>query len=201
MEEKSDIEILKDFARSTNRKIVVKESLYPRTGFGTTQKYRRMVFIPNNSGNTSFFIWFNDPYFKIGQSTIFSGAFIPLSSRIKSRLYIRNRTILDKLSVFSKTKAGKIGSGNFDSKVVISGDIDAAAKRLLSQSSIQTQILKALDIASFTNVSINPHKIDFVPELCNTPSFSIINRHAWDTDKKTIENTFSRIEKIREILI
>ena len=198
MEDKSDIEILKEFAKSTNRTIAVTELPYPRTGIRTTQKYKRMVSIPNNSENTSFFIWFNDAYSKIGQQVIFSGAFIPISSKIKSKIYIRNSFIFDKINFFSK--AIKLGNRNFDSKVTISGEMDAETKRLLSHSRLQYQITKALEIESYTCISINEFKINFVPELNHTSYFSIINRNGWDIDKNTIENTFTRIEKIRDII-
>jgi hypothetical protein len=198
MEEKSDIEILKGFAKSTNRTIVVKEFLYPRTGIRTTQKYKRMVCIPNNREKTSFFIWFNDAYSKIGQQVIFSGAFIPISSRIKSKIYIRNSFIFDKINFFSK--ANKLGNRNFDSRVTISGDMDEESKRLLSHSRLQYQILKALEIESYICVAINEHNIDFVPELNQSSTLSIINRHGWDIDKNKIETIFNRMEKIKSII-
>ena len=200
MEGKSNIEILREFAKSTNRSIVDKEIPYPLTGIRTFQKYKRMIYVPNNPEKTSYFIWFSDPFAKIGYPTIFSGAFIPLSSRIKSRINIRNKNILDKLNRFSKTKANKIGNEHFDSKVVISGNIDAAVKRLLSHSRIQDQLLKALEIKSFINISLNEYKIDFVPELKGTPYLSIINPQSWDLEKNDIENMFRLIEKIRNII-
>ena len=200
MEGKSNIEILREFAKSTNRSIVDKEIPYPLTGIRTFQKYKRMIYVPNNPEKTSYFIWFSDPFAKIGYPTIFSGAFIPLSSRIKSRINIRNKNILDKLNRFSKTKANKIGNEHFDSKVVISGNIDAAVKRLLSHSRIQDQLLKALEIKSFINISLNEYKIDFVPELKGTPYLLIINPQSWDLEKNDIENMFRLIEKIRNII-
>jgi len=198
MKDKSDIEILKEFAKSTNRTIAVNELPYPRTGIHTTQKYKRMVSIPNNQDRTSFFIWFNDAYSKIGQQVIFSGAFIPISSRIKSKIYIRNSFFFDKINFFAK--ANKLGNRNFDSRATISGDMDAETKRLLSHSRLQNQILKALEIESCLSISINEFKIDFVPELNHTSYFSITNRNGWDIDKNNIENIFSRIEKIRDII-
>ncbi len=198
MEDKSDIEILKGFAKSTNRTIVAKEFPYPRTGVHTTQKYKRMVCIPNNQEKTSFFVWFNDAYSKIGQQVIFSGAFIPISPRIKSKIYIRNSIIFDKINFFAK--ANKLGNRDFDARATISGEMDAETKRLLSHSRLQNQIIKALEIESYTCISINEFKLDFVPELNHTSYFSIINRNGWDIDKNTIENTFTRIEKIRDII-
>ena len=200
MMEKPNIEILREFAKSTNRSIVDKEIPYPLTGIRTFRKYKRMIYVPNNPENTSYFIWFSDPYAKIGLPTIFSGAFIPLSSRIKSRINIRNKNILDKLNIFSKTKSNKIGNYRFDSKVVISGNVDSSVKRLLSQSRIQDQLLKALEIEQFMNISLNEYKIDFIPEFKGTPYLSIINPQSWDLERNDIEKIFRQIEKIRNVI-
>jgi len=200
MDEKSNIEILREFAKSTNRTITDKEIPYPLTGIRTFQKYKRMVCIPNNPENTSYFIWFSDPYGEVGYPIIYSGAFIPLPSKIKSKINIRNKNILDKINVFSKTSSNKIGNENFDSKVVISGNIDDSSKRLLSQSRIQNQLLKALEIERFTNISLNEYKIDFVPDLKDTSYLSIINPQSWDLGRNNIENIFKHIEELRNII-
>ena len=198
--EKSNIEILREYAKSTNRSIVDKEIPYPLTGIRTFRKYKRMIYVPNNPENTSYFIWFSDPYAKIGLPTIFSGAFIPLSSRIKSRINIRNKNILDKLNIFSKTKSNKIGNDRFDSKVIISGDVDSSAKRLLSQSRIQYQLLKALKIEPFMNISMNEYNIDFIPEFKSIPYLSIINPQSWTLESDDIEKIFRQMEKIRNVI-
>jgi len=198
--EKSNIEILREFAKSTNRSIVYKEIPYPLTGIRTFQKYRRMIYVPNNPENTSYFIWFSDPYAKKGLLTIFSGAFIPLSSKIKSRINIRNKNILDKFNIFSKTKSNKIGNDRFDSKVVISGNVDSSVKRLLSQSRIQDQLLKALEIDQFMNISLNEYNIDFIPEFKGIPYLSIINPQSWDLERNDIEKIFKQIEKIKNVI-
>ena len=198
--EKSDIEILREFAKSTNRSIEVKESLYPRTGIRTTQKYKRMVSMSNNSERSSFFIWFNDPYSTIGQTTIFSGAFIPISSKIKTSLKIRNKYILDKINISSKSRDNKTGNSHFDSRVVISGNMDTSAKRILSSSKVQKQILKALEIESYFYISINHFNIDFVTELNEKSSLSIINQQGWEVDKSKIETMFKNIEEIRRLI-
>lgn len=197
MKEKSDIEILREFAKSTNRIIVEKEIPYPLTGIRTFQKYKRMIYVPNNPEKTSFFIWFSDPYLKIGQSTIFSGAFIPLSSRIKSKINLRKKNILDKLSFRSKTKVNEIGNEHFDSRVVITGNMDTATKRLLSQTRIQEQLIKALEMDNAMRISFNEHKIEFVPELVGVQYLSIINVESWDMERNDLEDIFKRIEKIR----
>ena len=198
--EKSNIEILKEFAKTTNRTIIYKEIPYPLTGIRTFQKYKRMIYIPNNKETTSFFVWFSDPYTKIGLPTVFCGAFIPLPSQITSEINIRNRNILDKINIFSKTKLKQTGNMHFDSKVVISGDIESSTKRFLSRPDLQYQLLKALEIKPFMNVSLNENKIDFIPEIKNTPHLSVINPQSWDLEKNDIEEVFQQIEKIRGLI-
>jgi len=198
--EKSEVEILREFAKSTNRLIVDKEIPYPLTGIRTFQKYKSMIYVPNNSENTSYFIWFSDPYAKIGLPTIFCGAFIPLSSRVKTRINIRNRNILDKLSIFSKTKFNKIGNDHFDSKVVITGDIDSSVRRFLSPTRIQDQLLTALEMEPVMNISLNEHQIDFIPEFKGVPYLAIVNPQKWILEKNDIEEMFRQIEKIRNLI-
>ena len=132
MEDKSNIEVLREFARATNRAIVDEEVQYPVSGIGKIPKYKRMIYMPNNANKTSFFIWYGDPYARIGLPTNICGAFIPLPSRVKSKLNIRARYIFDRFNLFSKTKSNKIGNEHFDSKVIISGNVDPSAKRLLA---------------------------------------------------------------------
>ncbi len=102
MEEKTNIEVLREFARSTGRSIVDKEIQYPVSGIRSQvsgisnfPKYKRMIYMPNNINKTSFFVWFSDPYARIGLFTNFCGAFIPISAGIKSKINIRSKYILD----------------------------------------------------------------------------------------------------------
>jgi hypothetical protein len=200
MEEKTNIELLKDFAKSTNRTIEIQEIPYPVSGIRKFQKFKRMIYVPNNFERTSFFVWYSDPYARVGVPTILCGAVIPISSSVKSKINIRSRNIIDKVNVFSKASSGAIGKESFDSKVVLSGSIDSGAKRLLSQARTQDQLLKALKIEPFINISINEYNLDFVPELKGKSHVSIINPQSWYFEKKEIEALFSRIEKIRNQL-
>jgi hypothetical protein len=201
MEEKSDIEILQEIAKATHRPIEVAEIPHPHSGIGTTQKFRRTAFMPFNEIRSSFFVWFYDPYTQsVGQTVVFSGAFIPLTSRVKSKLDIRNSFFLDKLSLSSKARRNKIGNSHFDQKVTLTGEIDTAARRVLSRTDVQKQILKALAIEQSFHVSINHSNVDFVPELQNKSTMSIIDPRGWVTNKNHIESMFSIIEKIADII-
>ena len=200
MEDKSDIKILKEFAKSTNRAIHAKEVPYPlpKLRVQTILKFKRTVCIPNNPEKSSFYVCVNDKYSKIGESTVYSGSFIPLPSKTKSRVTLRKRNILDKLNIFSKPNG--IGVSYFDSNVVISGDIDQELKKILYRSQVQKEIIDALKIESNTEILIGQYRIDFIPELSIGPHLSILNRYGWETDKNKIEKYFYHIEKIREAI-
>lgn len=200
MEDKSSKDILNEFARMTNRIAVIKEIPCNLAGFRTFQKYKKQVYMPYDSSRTNYFVWLSDPFARIGYPTVISGAFIPLSSRIKSRLNIRSRNVLDKFSFLTKSKTYKTGSRKFDSQVVITGSINSAEKRLLFQPRVQDQMLKALGIASYMNISINEYNIDFVPELKGKSYLSIINPQSWELERDSIEEIFRRMEKIRNII-
>jgi hypothetical protein len=201
MEDKSSVDIIRELARLTSREVEIKEIKYNLAGFRTFPKYKKLVYMPYNSSRNNFFVWQSDPHARIGYPTIFSGVFIPLSSRIKSRLNIRNRNILDKLNFSAKSKSNKIGSEYFDSKTVINGNIDSAERRLLSQPRIQDNIIKALGLAKYMTISINEYNVDFVPELKGSSYLSIINPQGWELERDSIEEMFRRMEKIRKTIL
>ena len=200
MEDKSSKDIIEEYARITKRVAVYNETPYKLSGVYKFVKYRKFVYMPYDSSRNNCFVWVSDPLARIGYPTVFSGAFIPLSSRIKSKLNIRSRNVLDKFSFLAKSKTYSTGSKKFDSQVVIKGDIDSAEKRLLSQPKVQDQMLKALGIASNMTISINEYNVDFVPELKEKSYISIINPQEWELERDRIEEIFRRMEKIRNII-
>lgn len=200
MEEKSNIETLKDFAKATNRTVNSTEKQYPDSGLRTRLKYNRQVCIPNNADRTSFYFCYSDPYGSFANPIIYSGAFIPLPSNIKSKVNIRNKNVIDRLNVLSKNKDNNLGNENFDKKVLISNTLDAATKRLLSSSKLQTLLLEALSIDKSIIISINEHNVDFVPELKGQSYLSIIDPQFWRLEAKEIEKFFEQIEKVRTFI-
>lgn len=200
MEEITYIDEIRAFAKATHRTIVDEDIPYPLTGVRTLQKSRRWAYIPYNKENSSYFIWFSDAYAKVGDHLTFCGAFIPLESNIQSKISIRRRNVLDRLSLFSGKNTNKTGDGYFDSKVVVSGTMDSPTKSLLSQPRLQEELLSAMKMESFLNISINQFDIDFVPELQGKSYISIINTRNWTLEGDIIEEVFERMEKIKSIL-
>lgn len=197
MIEKSNIKILADFAKASSRSIECKEQQYPVSFFRQFPRFRSTVYIPNNSKETSYFIWFSDPYNKIGENTVYCGTFIPISFPQELKINIRKKNFLDIFNTIGKNRVVKTGINSFDSKVVFKGENSVNLKRLLTKSGIQAEILKSFEVKEFLRISINEFNLDFVPGLKGKSYLSIINQQSWFMESEIIEKLFNSIEKIR----
>jgi hypothetical protein len=200
MAEKSNLEILSKFAKSTNRDFEYKEVEFPTSGIRKIPKFKRWAYISNNHLRETFFVWFGNPYENIGIPTVFCGAFIPLPFQYDSKLNIRKKNILDKISLFDKNKNNILGNDSFDKKVIIKGDVDSKTKRLLANTKLQKCLLSALDLNTLINISIDENEIDFVPELKNNSYLAVINPQSWYLKKSEIEKMLKSAEEIRKTI-
>ncbi len=201
MEEKSNIEILKELAKATNRIINVKEIPYPLTGIRTLQRYKRMLSMPSDAAESSYFIWYSDPYANLGNSTIYCGAFIPIPSHIQSRLSMRRKYGIDKVPFFSSPNRNTLGSKRFDTQVLIKGQMDQDTKRWLSQTRLQSRLVKALELDKTLTISINEHKLDFVSSMEGKSYLALVNPQEWYFEKEKIEAMLAQIEGIKALII
>lgn len=200
MTEKSNLEILSKFAKSTNRDFDYKEVQFPTSGVRKIPKFKRWAYISNNHLREIFFVWFSNPFENIGIPTVFCGAFIPLPPQFDSKLSIRKRNIIDKVSIFSKHKNNVVGNETFDNKVIIKGDINSKTKRLLSNTKLQKCLLNSLNTNDLVNIVINEYKIDFIPELENKAYLAITNPQSWNLGKSEIEVLLKHAEEIRKVI-
>lgn len=196
--EKSNVDIIKNLAKATNRKSFVEEKMYPVSGIRKFRKYQRKIYMPSNSSNSSYFIWYSDPYARIGIPTVFCGAFIPLPDKVRASFNIRKRSIPGVFNIF--TKSEKIGARDFDSKVIIEGVLDHDATKMLSNTKIQHSLIGDLESENSPIISVNEFDIDFVPELSKKPYLGIVISQSWCFDKETINELLRRSEKIHNLL-
>ncbi len=200
MEEKSNIEVIQDYARSTHRSVEVKEIPYNRTIIvrqDVILKYRREVYMPNNESSNVIFIWFSDYYSKIGERQVFCGAFIPISNKVTSKVNIRLKNILDRVNFFGKNKTGNY---KFDSKFVVTGEIKDTDKKFLFQSRLHSQMISALNMNNVFCVSINEYNLDFIPSLKGKSYMALVNNQVWNMDRDFIEKSFKQAEAINDIV-
>ena len=200
MTDKTNIEILQEFARRSNREIFVDEKVVPITGYRRNTKFKRIVYMPYDQKRNCFYVWYNYWFASIGPTTFFSGVFFPVSQNLRSRLYIRKSNVLDKFNFISRSGRIKTGTPSFDAQTIISGKMREGAQRILSQHKVQKQILKSYEINNIVRLSIDEYKIDFIPELKSASHISIINQQEWEIDGAIIEQTFSCAEKMRSAI-
>ncbi len=197
----SNIEILKEYAYRTKRNIIYNEEQYSLSIYRKIPRFKQSVIIPNNSDNSSYFVLFADPYYKIGDYTAFCGVYIPIKTPLNTLLNLREKNILDRLNPFLSKKSLFTGDYNFDSKVVSSGNDYSIFNQLFNDRSLQNLILDTFRIKSLHYFSINETNVDFVPELKGKSHFCIYNPQEWILDESIFEKWFEVIEKVREILI
>ncbi|MFO7879120.1 MAG: hypothetical protein ACQES0_09255 [Bacteroidota bacterium] len=196
MEERKTIEKLEKIATLSGRDIESEVTEYPKSGINTFQKYRAWAVVPASEERNSFFVCFSDPYARVGQSTVYCGAFVALPDEIKGKLRIRKKDILDRLSMSSELKSNKLGNRIFDSRAVITGKMGRVERNLLSGSMLQRQILDSLTDFSGLHIFINKFHPDFVPELKGKSSLGIVYPQGWKLESSFVEGLLNRAEKI-----
>jgi len=190
MDDRAAIKVLRDFAKHTNRKIESNESRYPLSSYRKIERYKSFAIIPDSDQESCFFVWLSDPYYAIGEYSVFCGVFIPISSKYSDKFYVRKKNILDNLNLISAIKnIGKKEPG-FLSKVVISGDDKGSAFKLFSGTMAGHKVLEALEISPAMRIAVNEPRVDFVPGLNGKNFVAILNPQNWFLGKETIEKMF-----------
>ena len=199
-EEKSSIEVLADFAKSTGRKFFCNDNLYNNSLPNRYPKYRSNITIFNNNKSQSYFISF---WGSLGLSDInscYSGFFLPVTFSKEDFFIIRKRNFLDNFSLFSRNKSYKTGNMFFDSKVFVEGNFSSKVEQLIFNQKFQDIVIKVLNIKQTAKISLNAIKVDFVSELNERVLFSVYDTQQWFLDAKTIEELFVIIDDFNAIL-
>ena len=201
MEQKSNLEILQDFAKRTGRKIFFKEEQYPLSSYRKIPRYKRTVYIPNNAEETSYFVLYGDPYATIGEHTFFCGVYFNIELPGKTRINFRSKNIVDKLNPFLSTRSLKTENKSFDSKVVTSGNDIGLIHRHFSNLQLQELIKNTLKADPLLIFSVNETNLDFVPNLKEKSHLGLVNPTQWILDDSAIEQWFKTIESVRGIMM
>lgn len=190
MDDNSAIDFLREFARKTNRSVYSDESRYPISSYRKIERYKSYAVIRDSEENNSFFVWLSDPYYALGEYSVFSGVFIPVASKYDGSFYVRKRNVLDIFNLSHLLKTfGKKRPG-FLSKVVISGKGGEQATELFSGTMAGNKVLEALEISPAMRIGLNLPVVNFVPELKDKSYIAIINPQEWILEKGAIESLF-----------
>jgi len=195
-DEKSTLQILKDFAEQSGRNIKVLEEPHSSTSLHPVTYHSRKVCIPNNKKQTSYFLYYQEPK-DVSEYAMFSGVFIPIYLPSSIKIKIRKKDLLDRVNPFLKKKIYETGNQNFDSQVVITGNDKVSIKRIFGNINIQNYVLKAFEIIEGLTIAVNEVKLNFVPGFESESNLGIFSSHEWILDKYTIESLFELIEELR----
>jgi hypothetical protein len=187
MEERSANDIIKDFAKNTNRNIEFSHTMYPLSSYRKIERYKTIAYIPNNQDESCFFVWVNDPYRVIGEYSSFSGVFIPISSGYKGSFSIRAKNILDNFNVVSLIKNIWADKSGFSSKVVISGNDPDRADELFNGTMAGHKVFEALKLSPAMRITLNLPVIDFIPALKGKNYIGIVNPQEWFLEREIVE--------------
>jgi len=199
--EKSNIEILQEFAERSNRKLYFQEGQYPLSTYRQIPRFKRTAYIPNNTNETCYFVLSGDPYNSVDKLNTFCGVYFPLEIPLSTKINLREKNILDKINPFLSSKILKTGYANFDSLVVATGNSVHLVEKYLHDVRFNDVVVDTLSKSPELNFSINESNVDFVPALKNKSHFAIINPQQWVLDSSTIEEWFKKIEIVRQTII
>ena len=194
--DKSATTILKEFAKRTDRNFEFTEKPYPSVAMHKVTYHRRMLFIPNNINENSYFVCFGDSK-ELGPKALFSGVFMHVDLPVSTIMTVRKKDVLDKLNPFSKKKYCKTGIPGFDSQVRITADDPAAVKRVFQDRKMQKLVKDAIKLDAGIIVGINDVNIDFVPILKEKSHLGVYIQQEWILDCKMIEKLFDLMESFQ----
>lgn len=192
-EDKSSIEILREYARRTNRKVEYSEKSYPDVHPITF--HRRTLYIPNNEFESSYFVCFHDSK-AMGEYKLYSGAFITIDVPVTLTARIRRKDWIDKMNPKIKRQTLSIDN-TFDTKLLLTGNDQSRIKKIFSNNTVRGIILKAFELEEVLYMGINTCEIDFVPGLKGKSNFGIYTTQKWILERDMIERLFFTVEALR----
>lgn len=198
--EKSSIQKLQDFAKSTGREIKCSEGAYPSNAMQPIVYHKRLACIKNHTNNKTYFACFSDPK-KVGGIEHCSGVFFSLPVAKTMKICLRKKFVTDKLNFFVKKETNKTGNQSFDSKVIFEKYETNGSDRVITNTRVQETIKEALNFDLRLRVGINDVDLSFVPELKGESHFGIYTTQDWFVEPEKIEVLFKFVEKIRNHVI
>lgn len=197
--EKSEIEILKEFAHRSNRKIEFSEKNYKVGTIKPRYFVKSHVEIHDNNDNSLAFISYGDTQ-AFGDNAIYSGLFFPISSPNSSKILIRKKNILDKINPLLKQSNHSDGFSDFNSRVVIIDNDYAETTKLFGNIEVQYLVNEAFSLDERIRIGINNFDIDVSLELKGQSHFGVFMTQQWFLEKAVIEQLFTIADKLRRLM-
>jgi hypothetical protein len=187
--EKSSLEILRDFANRSGRRIETTEDRLTSTGFLSFQHTRRTAFILNNPENDLIFYWYNNPK-SFSLYSMYSGLFFKTNIPESSKIMIRKKIFSDLFMFPFSNKNHKTGDYRFDSKYILTGFGCETIQPVFNNPKVQNIISELMDLDQRIQISINSFSPEFGP-IQNTKNLvGILIKDFWILESEVIEKIF-----------
>ena len=204
-EDKSALEILKEFADKSNREIKHFRKDYPIDRIRPRFLYKSFAIIKDEPSSSVYFVNYSDSK-AFGDSAFFSGLFFPITASESTNIYIRKKTILDKVNPFANKESYRTRFSDFNSKVIITENDINYTNKILNNNKAQTLIVEALNLDERIRIGVNNLKIDIIQDInenykLETGSyFEIYIIGQWLLDDSTIEELFKIANELKEVI-
>ncbi len=204
-EDKSALEILKEFAEKSNREIKHFRKDYPVDRLRPRFLYKSYTIIKDEISNHVYFINYSDSM-AVGNNAFFSGFFFPISATDSVNINIRKKNILDKVNPFSNKRTYMTRFSDFNSKVIITENELNYTNKILNNYKVHTLIIEALDLDERIRVGVNNLKIGAIQdinenyELKTGSYFEIYIIGQWLLKDSIIEELFNIANKLKELI-
>lgn len=194
-----DIAILKNFAKSINRKIFIEESQYQHSAIHPVRYHRRKVYLNFEDDIPIYFACFGDSR-DFSKYANYSGVFLDTDFPLNSTFKIRKKDVLDKINPFLRNNSFQTGNRNFDSNIVIEGKNSLSTISLLESRDIQSIIKEVFDFDQLVYFGLNDVKPDFVPTFANKSTIGFYKVNDWIIKTEKIIYIFEQLKSIQKIL-
>lgn len=158
--EKSPLEILKDFACNTGRRIETFEDRLSSTSLFTLQQTKRTAIMQNSLQDDLCFCWYNHPK-SFSDFSMYSGVFLTSKIPEHIKFIIRKKNFFDRLIPASHHKRFKTGDFEFDSKFMITGQNLQNIPAVLKNLKVQNLISEIIETDLRIQISFNSFFPDF----------------------------------------
>lgn len=195
--EQSSLEILRDFAEKTGRKIETTSEELTSTGYLTIQQTKRTAFIPDKSDEKLIFHWYNNPK-SFSSLSMYCGVFFESGLADETKISIRKKYFFDRIKPYTSGTTYKTGDYIFDHKIFITGFGFESVHNLLTKQNVQHYISEIIESDQRFKIEIHTFSPDFGPFSGRNNMVCLYIKDYWMFDSDLIEKIFNLASKLRE---
>jgi hypothetical protein len=198
-QEKSSLDILKEFAEKTGREC---QSYKSAKAYLLTPSYHdksQFAIIPEEKQSKVSYIAY-DSYGSRGKiGGTYSGVFIPLELADPDFwLEVRLKDALDKFKGLFSSKGLKVGHPPVDQVLFITGTDKDKIAGVFTDAGVYNEIIDLCQTIDAFRFSVNRKEVDFLNSLAGKPCLALYTTYDWIREGALIERLFTLARRIKD---